>query len=196
MNIEITNGGQYVGTLEDVSEDLQDLTELLEDIFTQQGGNVGDLEHASLQEAAEDLLYEGKTTISELDLKTEEFIRKPGKMPWLRMPRSPKSLIRELFPKASMPHNAASGCLRRIVVQNVPKQVLGQEITKQIVRQNAARQMLGPEIAKHLTLPGIGVPITAVAFGVHLLVAAAMWRNSVSPVLRMNFDGDVNRGDC
>ena len=175
MDLVISNSsiGEWV-TLTDVPDDLTGLSERLGDICAGEGFDVsGALEREGLQEAADELLTKGKTSVGGLDLKTEELIRMPGRMPWRRMPGSPKSLVRELLPKASVPHNAASGCLRRIVVQNVPKQVLGREIAKQIVRQNAARQMLGPEIAKQMALPGIGIPLAAVSFCANLLVAVA-----------------------
>ena len=183
MDLEIFRDCEYVTTLTDVSEDPTRLADRLGDICTSVGYDVsGALEREGLQEAADELLEKGKTTIGDLELKAEEFISKlgrmpwrrmPGRMPWRRMPGSPKSLVRELLPKVSVQHDAASGCLRRIVVQNVPRQLLGKEIAKQFVKQHAITQTMGPKIATRMALPGIGIPLAAVAFGVQLLVAAA-----------------------
>lgn len=181
MDLEIFRDGEYVTTLTDVSEDPTRLADRLGNLCAGEGFDVSGV-FERLQEAADELLEKGKTSVGGLDVKAKEVIRKPGRVPWRRMPRrmpwrrmpgSPKSLIRELLPKVSVPHDAASGCLRRIVTQNVPRQLLGKEIAKQIVRQNAARQMLGPEIAKQMALPGIGIPLAAVSFCANFLVAAA-----------------------
>ena len=175
--------GEWLEPLPDVPDDPQSLHDRFADLYRQQGYTVmDDWEHEQVQENVDEFLSKGKTTIGDLELKAEGVIRKPGRMPWRRMPGrmpwrrmpgSPKSLVRELLPKASVPHDVASGCLRRIVAQNVPKQMLGREIAKQIVRQNATRQMLGPEIAKQMALPGIGIPLAAVSFCANLLVAVA-----------------------